>query len=68
MAMTDEQIRARLNAIRKTAESLNGGGYTYDSGGISEACWDVRFLLAHIDGLYLRIEDLAARITPRKEA
>lgn len=64
MAMTDEQIRARLNAIRKTADSLHGGGYSYDSGAPSEACWDVRFLLAHVDGLYARVEDLAARITP----
>lgn len=66
MAMTDEQIRGRLKAIRKTAESLHGGGYSYDSGAPSEACWDVRFLLAHIDGLYAKVEDLAARITPNK--
>jgi hypothetical protein len=64
MAMTDDQLRARLNAIRKTAESLHGGGYSYDSGAPSEACWDVRFLLAHVDGLYAKIEDMAARITP----
>lgn len=67
MAMTDEQIRARLNAIRKTSDSLHGGGYSYESGAPSEACWDIRFLLAHVDGLYARVEDLAARITPNQQ-
>lgn len=62
MSMTDEQIKARLNAVRKTAESLHGGGYSYDSGAPSEACWDVRWLLAHIDGLNLSLEDARVRL------
>ena len=62
MSMTDEQIKARLNAVRKTAESLHGGGYSYDSGAPSEACWDVRWLLAHIDGLSLALNDARVRL------
>ena len=60
--MTDEQIKARLQAVRKTAESLHGGGYSYDSGAPSEACWDVRWLLAHIDGLSLALADARVRL------
>ena len=62
MSMTDEQIKARLQAVRKTAESLHGGGYSYDSGAPSEACWDVRWLLAHIDGLSLALADARVRL------
>lgn len=59
--MTDEQIAARMNAVRKTAESLHGGGYSYESGAPSEACWDVRWLLAHVDGLNLALADARAK-------
>lgn len=62
MSMTDEQIKTRLNAVRKTAESLHGAGYSYDSGAPSEACWDVRWLLAHIDGLNLALNDAKVRL------
>lgn len=61
MSMTDEQIAGRLSAIRKTAESLHGGGYSYDSGAPSEACWDVRWMVAHIEGLELALADSRAR-------
>lgn len=59
--MTDEQISARMNAVRKAAESLHGGGYSYDSGAPSEACWDVRWLLAHVDGLNLALADARSK-------
>lgn len=62
MSMTNEQIKARLQAVRKTAESLHGGGYSYDSGAPSEACWDVRWLLAHIDGLNLSLNDARVKL------
>lgn len=61
MSMTDEQIEGRLAAVRKAAESLHGGGYSYDSGAPSEACWDVRWLLAHTDGLKLALADARSR-------
>lgn len=61
MSMTNEQIAGRLAAVRKTTESLHGGGYSYESGAPSEACWDVRWLLAHIDGLNLSLADSRAR-------
>ena len=63
MSMTNEQIDGRLNAIRKAADPRNEaiGGYSYISGAPTEACFDVQFLLAHIDGLNLRIADLQAR-------
>lgn len=62
MSMTNEQIKNRLQAVRKTAESLHGGGYSYDSGVPSEACWDVRWLLAHIDGLNLALNDARVKL------
>jgi hypothetical protein len=61
MSMTNEQIAGRLAAVRKAADSLHGGGYSYDSGAPSEACWDVRWLLVHIDGLNLSLADSQAR-------
>ena len=63
MSMTDAQMAGRLNAISRASVSLHGGGYSYESGAPSEACWDVRWLLAHIDGLSISSRDKDRRIS-----
>lgn len=61
--MTDEQLQRRLAGIRSLAVSLHGVGYcNANCPSPSEACWDIRFLLDHIDGLDMRIADLSARV------
>lgn len=61
MAMTDEQIEGMLAGIRRRACTLHGEGYHLPMGVPTGAALDVQWLLAHVDGLKLRIADLEAK-------
>ncbi len=54
--MTDEQVYNMLRAIEDAAEKLNREGYEIPYGEPTQAALDVRFLLAHIHVLKMRLE------------
>ncbi len=58
--MTDDQVYNMLRAIEDAAEKLNREGYEIPYGEPTQAALDVRFLLAHIQVLKMRLEPLSS--------